>query len=274
LTKAKLKESLGDGCPVCGARVLEATFRRFIQPLAFRHDERAKVSFGRARPLRQRQGLTHFIDTLEGVDFREVERCRIALKKDGRLFRYNCGPGNKGFRLCRLCGRSEPVPIVQARRRAGPEQTGAHDWLQFLPQFGASARCTASFHDYALAYGHVFESFCLVVRPVFNPESRESLGYALHRGLCRMLELDLNEVGVSFRRALGGGHEIVLYDKAPGGAGLVKEAYQRWDEIVRESRRVVAECPNQCERACYDCLKDFANQTHHEVLDRHRTGLV
>ncbi len=76
--------------------------------------------------------------------------------------------------------------------------------------------------DYAVAYGHVFTSFCLVVRPAFQFRSRESLGYALHRGLCRVLELDLNEVGVSFRRAIVGGEEIILYDKAPGGAGLVK----------------------------------------------------
>jgi ATP-dependent helicase YprA (DUF1998 family) len=83
-----------------------------------------------------------------------------------------------------------------------------------------------------------------------------------------VLQIDLNEVGVSFRRAVGGGDEIILYDKAPGGAGLVKEAYQplRWREIVSETRRIVTDC--NCERACYDCLKDFANQTHHQALNR------
>jgi MrfA Zn-binding domain len=82
-----------------------------------------------------------------------------------------------------------------------------------------------------------------------------------------VLQIDLNEVGVSFRRAVGGGDEIVLYDKAPGGAGLVKEARQRWIEIASETRRVVTDCA--CERTCYDCLKDFANQTHHRALNRH-----
>lgn len=119
----------------------------------------------------------------------------------------------------------------------------------------------------AVAYGHVFESFCFVVRPGSNCQSRESLGYALHRGLCRVLQIDLKEVGVSFRRAVGGGDEIILHDKAPGGAGLVKEAHLRWSEIVSETRHVVTDC--DCERACYDCLKDFANQTHHQALNRH-----
>jgi len=268
LTKTKLKENLGDACPVCGGRVLEATFRRFIQPLAFRHDADAKVSFGRNTPVRQRQGLTHFIDTLDEVHFDEAAGFHIALKSNGRLFRYNCGPGNRGFQLCRLCGRSEPIPLVQPRRR-GNQQPGAHHWLQYLPSFAGSLNCTASYHDYAVAYGHVFESFCLIARPTSHCESRESLGYALHRGLCHILEIDLNEVGVSFRRAVGGGDEIILYDRAPGGAGLVKEAYQRWSEIVKEARRIVTKC--DCQYACYNCLKDFTNQTHHQTLDRHAT---
>ena len=273
LTKTKLKESLGDACPVCSARVLDATFRRFIQPLAFRHDADARVSFGRNTPVRQRQGLTHFIDTLKDVNFDVIEGFRIALKTNGRLFRYNLGSGNKGFRLCRLCGRSEPIPLGQPRRRARQDQQpGVHRWLQYMPSFAGSANCTAAYHDYAVAYGHVFESFCLIVRPASNCQSRESLGYALHRGLCRVLQIDLNEVGVSFRRADGRGDEIILYDKAPGGAGLVKEARQRWDEIVSEARRIVSECKckpgSNGECACYDCLKDFSNQTHHKVLDR------
>ncbi|MCX7824474.1 MAG: DEAD/DEAH box helicase [Verrucomicrobiae bacterium] len=274
LTKTKLKENLGLQCPVCGEKVLEAAFRRFIQPLAFRHDPHAKVSFGRNTLVRQRQGVTHFIDTLDNVTFSEADGFRIAVKPDGRLFRYNCGPGNKGFRLCRLCGRSEPIPLVQPKAKKKAKGTGAHRWLQYLPMFAGNALCTASYHDYAVAYGHVFESFCLIVRPASNCESRESLGYALHRGLCRVLQIDLNEVGVSFRRAVGGGDEIILYDRAPGGAGLVREAHQRWSEIVNQARRIVSECNCQPgsngDCACYDCLKDFSNQTHHGVLDRRK----
>ena len=71
---------------------------------------------------------------------------------------------------------------------------------------------------------------------------------------------------------MGGGDEIILYDKAPGGAGLVKEARQRRGEIISETRRIVSECKctpgSYGECACYDCLKDFYNQTHHKLLNR------
>ncbi|GEP45873.1 DEAD/DEAH box helicase [Brevifollis gellanilyticus] len=265
LTKTKLKESLGDSCPACKGKVLEPTFRRFIQPTAFLHDEKAKANFGRTKPIRQRQGLTHFIDTLDDVTFTAHTGFNIALKKNGKLFRYNYAPGNKGFKLCRLCGRSEPVPLTGA-------SATQHKWLRYLPIFGRNEKCSSEANrSITVAYGHIFESFCLVVRPLISPPSRESLGYALHRGLCEVLELDLNEVGVSFRRSQTGGDEIVLFDKAPGGAGLVLDARERWGEVVESALRIVGTCC--CETACYECLKDFSNQTHHEFLNRNMTGL-
>lgn len=256
--KTKLKDDLGSSCPACGSRVLEASFRRFIQPNAFLHDEKAKASYGRTIPVRQRQGLTHFIDALEGVEFYERGGFQIALKKNGRLFRYNCGPDNKGFYLCRRCGRSEPTPL-NSKKGNLPR----HKALQFL---GGQRDCQGSYSQ-NVAYGHIFESFCLVTRPLSELPSRESVGYALHRGLCRLLQIDLNEVGVSFRKAIGGKDEIIFYDKAPGGAGLVKEAHERWIEILDYSRQIVESC--DCERACYNCLKDFSNQTHHHILNRY-----
>jgi hypothetical protein len=266
LTKDKLKAVLGDTCPACKEqKVREPTFRHFVEPVAFMHDEKAKASFGRSKPIRQRQGLTHFIDTLlEGVTFSSHPGFMVGIKKDGKLFRYNCGPGNKGFHLCGRCGRSESVA-----------QTGAtqpqHRWLRFRPDFRGKERCTATGGSAPVAYGHVFESFCLIAQPLQSAPSRESLGYALHRGLCQVLELDLNEVGVSFRRSTNGGDEIILFDKAPGGAGLVTEAAERWDEVVTSAKTLMQSCT--CERACYNCLKDFSNQTHHEKLDRTSTGI-
>ncbi len=262
----QLKESLGDSCPACGEqRVLPPSFRRFIQPTAFLHDKNLQANFGRTKPIRQRQGLTHFIDTLDGVTFTEHAGFNIALKKNGKLFRYNAGPGNRGFRLCLLCGRSQPVPLF------GGQQL-PHTWLRFPRGVRPHENCSAiPKQNIIVAYGHIFESFCLVVRPLNPPASRESLGYALHRGLCRVLELDLNEVGVGFRRSLGGFDEIVLFDKAPGGAGLVLDAHERWRDVVKAARALIMGC--SCVAACYECLKDFSNQTHHELLDRAKTGL-
>lgn len=125
-----------------------------------------------------------------------------------------------------------------------------------------------------IAYGHEFHSFCLIVRPLKQPESVESLMYALQKGLCQVLELDNSDIGVSRRwlnkrTAENAGIEIILYDRTPGGAGFVEEGKNRWDEVVAAACSLCETSPtHQCEAACYDCLKDFGNQQHHDALDR------
>ena len=121
-----------------------------------------------------------------------------------------------------------------------------------------------------LAYGHEFHSFCLVARPAAPVSSVESLAFALQKALCDELEIESMDIGVSWRwlakRTAEAGAEIILYDRAPGGAGFAKEGYNSWQAIVNRANEVCAKC--RCDRACYDCLKTFGNQPYHEKLNR------
>ena len=142
----------------------------------------------------------------------------------------------------------------------------------YVPSQGCD--CNSVFRG--IAFAHQFESYCLVIRPTVPVDSIESLAYALHKGACRCLELDASDLGVSWRflnrrTERSSGKEIVLYDRTPGGAGFVAEARERWAE-VEDKAREICDCPAHCERACYDCLKDFANQAFHEALDRHKAA--
>lgn len=127
-----------------------------------------------------------------------------------------------------------------------------------------------------LAFGHQFESFCLVVRPqekIINLELNVSLAYALHKGLCRVLETETSDIGVSGRAVTNRqstnadeNTEFVFFDKTPGGAGFVKEAKNDWDRIIAETRQICSLC--NCEKACYNYLKDYYNQSVHQLLNR------
>jgi hypothetical protein len=127
-----------------------------------------------------------------------------------------------------------------------------------------------------LAFGHQFESFCLVVRPqekITNPELSVSLAYALHKGLCRVLETETSDIGVSGRAVTNRqstnadeNTEFVFFDKTPGGAGFVKEAKSNWNKITTETLQICSLC--NCEKACYNCLKDYYNQSVHQSLNR------
>ncbi len=60
--------------------------------------------------------------------------------------------------------------------------------------------------------------------------------------------------------------EFVFFDKTPGGAGFVKEAKKSWNKIIAETLQICSLC--NCEKACYNCLKDYYNQSVHELLNR------
>ncbi len=256
-----VQEPLLGNCSVCQRSITTQHIKPFVEPTAFSVRIGDAERHRRTSLIRQRQGLTHFIDSVADTDFEERGLFQLALKEAGKLFRYNLGPENKGFMLCQVCGHSEPGRSFKAGKKhkrlrpssGNTECVNEHPWTK------------------PLAYGHQFESYCLIARPNFNSSSIESLAFALRKGLCNVLEVEASDIGVSWRwlanRRQGNKNaEIVLYDLTPGGAGFVKEGFDNWQQVVENAVLVCNDCT--CEEACYDCLKDFSNQSYHDRLNR------
>jgi ATP-dependent helicase YprA (DUF1998 family) len=266
---APTKEPLETPCPVCGEPKTHIHIARFVEPAAFsiRVDRSKRPHFRKATLLRQRQPLTHFTDRIEDSKFEDYRQFLLALKPDGSLFRYNLGPRNDGFVLCPVCGCSTPKRDF----RRGPTHKRLRPFMRNMDCQNPGLWGTG---QHGIAYGHEFRSYCLVVRPKQRCESAESLMFALQKGMCRVLELDASDVGVS-RRWLNqrtdpsAKVEFVLYDRTPGGAGFVEEGKTRWNEVVDAAIDICQLAPSHvCESACYDCLKDFGNQSYHDKLNR------
>lgn len=263
----RTQEKLIGPCAVCQRPITSQYIRAFVEPLAFsvRIDEKQGTErYRRSTLIRQRQSLTHFIDHVDEGSFQDCGLFRLALKEAGTLFRYNLGPENKGFMLCPECGCSEPNRDYLRSHKAGKK----HKRLR--PTAGAMECGNDKPWTKELAYGHQFQSFCLIARPTTAPGSVESLAYALQRGLCRALDLELSDIGISWRWIANNkdrtGSEIILYDQTPGGAGFVKEGFDSWERIETAAREICEMCT--CEQACYDCLKSYGNQSQHEKLNR------
>jgi len=263
----EIQDSLTGPCAVCNKSITSSDVRAYVSPSAFsvRLQDKGPVRYRRSTLIRQRQSLTHFIDHVDEQSFSDHQSFRLALKEAGTLFRYNLGPEAKGFMLCPDCGCSEPLRSYKAGK---PHQR--------LRPIAGSTNCN---NDQPwtrpLAYGHRFQSYCLIARPLSPAQSVESLAYALQRGLCHASDLELADIGVSWRWFANDdtqvGYEIVLYDQAPGGAGFVQEAFNAWHDVIEAAKRCCEDCA--CERACYDCLKSYSNQAQHDVLDRHAVSL-
>ncbi len=50
-----------------------------------------------------------------------------------------------------------------------------------------------------------------------------------------------------------GGPTIFIYDGHPGGIGITRLAYHRFEELCRDAHRLIAECP--CESGCPSCVQ-------------------
>ncbi len=260
-----LADGLMGQCSVCGKSLGRQEINPFVSPTAFSIRVDGAGSGGtrhrRSTLVRQRQALTHFIDNVPDEGFRDWGLFRVALLESGKLFRYNLGPENKGFVLCHTCGYGEPLRTYRPGK--------PHSRLRKL-----SGEIVCTNHKpwtNRLAFGHEFSSYCLVARPWILPGSVESVAFALQKGLSKVLQVESSDIGVSWRwltkrSAASAGVEVILYDRTPGGSGFTKEGYENWERLVAEARAVCSEC--DCDRACYDCLKDYANQTYHDLLDR------
>jgi hypothetical protein len=260
------KDDLIGRCEVCQQSINDGHVRGYVEPrafsVAFQGKRRDAARFTKSTLIRQRQSLTHFIDSVAEADFEDGALFRLRLLPRGKLFRYNLGPARKGFMLCPHCGMSQPM--------VGAPANVAHKLLRSNGAGSDRCICTSVFQR--IAFAHQFESFCLVIRPKWPVGSVESIAYALHKGACCCLELDASDLGVAWRflnrrNDKTSGKEIVLFDRTPGGAGCVREAHDRWGDVEMAARAICADCT--CERACYNCLKDYGNQGYHEALDRH-----
>ncbi len=256
------KEPLAVNCLVCGRSISKQYIKPFVEPAAFSVQIEKKSDSGerhrRTSLIRQRQSLTHFIDSVTDEDFKNFGLFLVALKENGKLFRYNLGPENKGFVLCPNCGYSKSVRSFKTGK--------PHKRLRSL---GAGSECANSHPWTKLAYGHQFESFCLIIRSTLPIESVESIAYALQKGLCNLLELEFSDIGVSWRWLVNPKRaEIILYDHTPGGAGFVKEGFDSWEKVVEKAHKICETC--DCEKACYNCLKNYSNQSYYEKLDRRK----
>jgi DEAD/DEAH box helicase domain-containing protein len=69
-----------------------------------------------------------------------------------------------------------------------------------------------------------------------------------------------------------GGPTIFIYDGHPGGIGITRLAYQRFEELCRDAHRLIAECP--CKSGCPSCVQSPKCGNLNEPLSKSGAGLV
>ncbi|MBT8507421.1 hypothetical protein AZH53_03125 [Methanomicrobiaceae archaeon CYW5] len=66
--------------------------------------------------------------------------------------------------------------------------------------------------------------------------------------------------------------DVFLYDPMPGGSGILDQIIDQWDHIIERGIYSLNSCTNNCETACYECMKSYGNMQNHELLNRMRAA--
>jgi len=69
-----------------------------------------------------------------------------------------------------------------------------------------------------------------------------------------------------------GGPTIFVYDGHPGGIGITRLAYQRFEELCRDAHRLIAECP--CKSGCPSCVQSPKCGNLNEPLSKAGAGVL
>ncbi len=179
----------------------------------------------------------------------------------GRLVVLCEGRKGEGFSICPSCGAGAP-----GARLGREHESPWKNQCDTTPEL--------------VALGHEFITDVLRVRlhgPALSGAETgdlgpaQSLAYALLHGAQAVLEVPLQDVGVTVRPVEGSLAEIVLYDDVPGGAGLVArlESPPFFRQCLASARdRVAGACGCPEPESCYGCLRSYRNQFAHPYLAR------
>jgi len=113
---------------------------------------------------------------------------------------------------------------------------------------------------------------------------RVSLQFALERGIEAAFQLEDSELASQQLPDPDGRGRTLFTESAEGGAGVLRRLVDEPAALAGAARTALgiahfdqetgadlsgADGGERCEKACYDCLLSYSNQTWHKVIDRH-----
>ncbi|NDZ92856.1 DEAD/DEAH box helicase [Streptomyces sp. SID6673] len=112
-----------------------------------------------------------------------------------------------------------------------------------------------------------------------------TLRYALERGIEAEFQLEDSELSSEALPDTAERGRMLFTESAEGGAGVLRRLHSETDALASAARRALEiahfapdgtdlgkadAAEERCEKACYDCLLAYGNQSDHERIDRHQ----
>jgi hypothetical protein len=161
--------------------------------------------------------------------------------------------GRLGYPVCLVCGQSRSPLASQADLQAF-ETDHRQRCGRTVEPVGFYADITAD---------------AISLENAVDRQEAYSVMEALRMGASEVLDMEIEDLQLLAVPQAGVQQvNLLLYDPMPGGSGILDQMIARWPEVVVAARRLVEECPSQCQSACVDCLLHFRNSYYHRHLNR------
>jgi hypothetical protein len=264
-------------CPNCGEQINKARKSHsgiFIIPqFGFIAKNETLKSSSESRPKNFYSIKTHFAEYRlpgEKVSFSamlqndpNLSNENVQIKKHysryGWLVALNEGPVGRGYRICDICGyATSQFPT----RNNPPHKNPLTD-----------KTCTGTIKYYSLGHRYMTDVLELQINANYaDPNDYElwlSLLYALLEGASNVLGIRRDDInGALHYRHDSYIPSLIIFDDVPGGAGHVEFISKKLKETIQAAyERVHHPCCGP-ETSCYECLRNYRNQSFHDKLKR------
>ena len=262
-TNVFLSKSDNMKCEYCGQSISNEIAEYYIEPINGFKSGVTKEST-RLKPKRSYAGEVSYIGNGKTDEQRLVigNALGVETSSDDELLVMN----KSGFFMCPVCGYSDIVK----KGSITPRTIKKHkNYKQY------ECNCDELEH---LRLGHKFQTdVARFTIPILD--SADNLGYpralsflyAFLEGVSIALGIERNDIdGVLEMNLEWKSYDILLYDNVPGGAGHVKRLLSR-DAVIDSLRSGLEKVSKECcdeNTSCYNCLRNYYNQSYHNKLQR------
>jgi ATP-dependent helicase YprA (DUF1998 family) len=253
-------------CAVCGSEKLAVgKTGTFVIPLfGFVGKRHAKP--GESRPPRQSSTETYFgnyrdtppdLEPVAELGGDVVVETRTS--RQGRITIVNRGPAGRGYRLCEWCGYGEAAP-VSGRAGKGP---AAHTDIR-----RPGRQCQGRLVHRQLGHEYLTDVTEIRLGLTIDEPAALSTLYAVLEGVTALTIARDDVNGTLYRYARELAPALVVFDAVPGGAGHARRIAEHIPQVLYAALARVETCECGAETSCYNCLRNYRNQIHHDLLSR------
>lgn len=250
-------------CSYCGNSIGSQLSEYYIEPkYGFKTGETKEST--RMKPKRSYSGEVIYVGNGK-IDEQRMDisdDIGIETSSDDELLIIN----KSRFYMCPVCGYSEIIN----NNSIAPKKTIKHQNFKNFDCINDELEIIRLGHRFKTDVARFTIPSLNSKEKVSHPKAL-SFMYAFLEGISSALGIERNDIdGVLELNSERDSYDVLIYDNVPGGAGHIKRLLSK-DAIINSLRTALARVSKNCcdeNTSCYNCLRNYYNQSYHTKLQR------